>query len=1547
MTNENENAMQQPINFEEDNQLAPIDIPMEQPNLVNTDKNVADNAFLSAFNNDTDLEDEININSNSIDSYNTKQELFKATVDKHIENKNIALENTVNDKRYNTVEEAQRAIEYYEKNRIETKPDYTNEEINEAKLETYKLGGKTFSTPDEVIDTLFSSANTNNEAFYLASETLNDLSEEEGIVNSVSSFVSEAIAVKPLAQMYIGDMTNEKAIELVRDYQSIEDPEAKKKRAVELTKEFYEKTNKNNMTTAFFVHQLGNPYFEKDINNESYAKMVDVFLLGGATDMISLTKLGVKTTTKLGKGASKGALNAAKGVRQVAKRSPIHSMEQVGNVDGAAETLAGIVGEAKDNPAYMAMLERYSGLSQDAIIDLASVSNADELEALALANPEILENYGTVEKFQKYLRTMKQSTDELSLSDIIDTEAVRKGLTEQDRTKFLEQEKSRLELEAANKLSTYNNSYDIETNIITQQQTDSVVAIHVGREDEGLKEFLLNNPDAITKETMDIDIKAAQPLAPIKANRFDVRKLKTFGEFLISPENLLSHGIDYGSKEVGSIVDDITALRNQGQAFFDIVKPKIQQVNKGIKKLPKKQKQLLESVLREGDEYVESGLNTGKDFTYMELVNKGLDEKAIKSYMEYRTVSDSLLDLNNKMKYEELKIKGYGQYGIQLSPDLAKQLNNSKSVAYKVVDDSISQLGTEITGFDNMVKVKADFADQFVYLEGTQQVVKLGNLTNDAIEGYKIVRLSDSIGLDGNPVKFILTQATKNPLPKNVLARRKGYIPRKYEARHYIYKLNEYGDPEVVSAVIRASDIEHEVKALESSNPATKFFTRQEGQDITVAKNGDAFTKYDVNLESNLSFSNNVRKQTLLTDSAGNRIRTKSPFDALSDQVQAAAITKPMVQYRATLLERIDKTMTNLAEIEGKNLLNNPANVMEGIKKEFLPEYNKYQQLINYANKQLVDTGDKAFQSYSRNMRSAVNFVDDKAGKVLPEKVNNILTHAFDNKYAGLYDIENFDPIRAVKTLNFVRLLGLFDPRQVMLQSLQATAILSITPKYGSLGIRDYSMWKLMKKNFRRDTDALKPLMAKSETDLNDMEAAVLDLKDSNLLQSISMNDDLTLQAHGVFSAGKQALNTAVEKGMYFYDLGNEMIYSTAFFAARREFLKGASRRLTKQEMMKVQSRANKLAYNYTSANRAGFQEGVSSMATQFMQVPAKAYESLVSTQLTMPEKVRLLAGQGLFFGYTGVPMGEAFVGYLAQTLNMTEEEVLQKHAGTINEFENGLVGNLFSTVFGYEVSTSNLQFFGANVADIPFFPILKELRQTNDMVRASKIIQEAMGPSFDTVSKGSNLLANTYRVFESFATGDVEEGYVRAKAKFFSADSDLMRYFGTTNKLGKAIMITELGKDIDKYGNVVVRYEEDERLGRAIGGMFGLQDIEKEKAYMSFKQKQLLQDKEKFIEETAAEFFDMGTRVGDFQITKDMFCSFADTNNINQQTCEEVWEKVGSTIIDRLDDENVGDKAKEEILEAMWKFKDSMGELSSEYINEMYRKKQENVNGY
>lgn len=1543
------NNNQQPLDFNDKHNLAPIEIETKQPDLNNRDKVVGDNAFISAFNLGTDLEQEIDVTENNIETFRNKEQVFKPTVDKHIENKNNALAEAVNEKTYKTREEAELAIKHYKDNVIETKDEYSLDEINEMKLETYQLGGKRLETTEELFETLFNPQSANVEASYLAFEKLNDLTEKEGLINTTTSFVSEALAVKPLAQMYVGDLTNEMVIDKIRKLQAIEDPKKKRVEAVALTEEIYEKTNRNNFTTAFLVGQMFDPYYERNINNEVFSKAVDVFLLGGLADSVSLTKVGANASKNLAKGVSKGGVNAAKQINKALKRDPLNGMEQVGNSNGAAETIANILTEAKDNPNYMAMLERYSGFDEDTLIDLASISNAEELEALALSNPKLLQEYKTVGKLQEYLRLMKQASDELNLSDVIDSEAARRTITEGERTKFLEEAKTRMELDAANKLSTYNSQFDIETNLIVQEQANVIEAIHIGKTDKGLEEFKAQYPDAVLKEKVEIDIKAVQPLAPIKdRSKLDVRDLK-YGEFAISPENLLSHGIDYGEEAGGvtSIVNDITALKNQGQTLLSEVKPVIKQVNKNVKKLSKKQKKLLTQVLREGDEYIENGINVGKDFSYMELVNKGLDEKAIKSYMEYRTVADELFKLNNKMKYDELKIKGYGEYKITLDSQFAKQLNNSKTTAYNIVNDQISQLGIEVKGLDNMKKIKQDFADQFVYVEGGQQVRKMGDLTNEELAGLKFVRLNNSIGMNGDPVKFILTQAEKNPLPLNVLQRRKGYIPRKYEARHYIYKLNEYGDPEVLSGVVRASDLKKELAAIQKQNQGTKLFTRLEGQDITTAKSSNAFSNYDVNLESNLSFSNNVRKKTLLTDSQNNRLRTKNPFDALSDQLQAAAVTKPLVKYRAALIERVDKTLTLLAEAEGKNLLKNPANILEGIKKEFLPEYNKYQQIINYVNKQLVDTGDKHFEAYSRTMRNAVNFLDDKAGKVLPTKINKALDKLFDNNVIGLHDLEKYNPIEGLKTITFVRLLGLFDPRQVLLQSLQTLSIMSISPKYGSIGVRDYTMWKLMKKNFRRDLKALEPLMKKSDTDLKDMEAAVIDLKQSNLLQSINTNDDLKLQSNGVFSRAKDGLNTVIDKGMYFYDLGNEMVYSTAFFAARREILKGASRRLTPEEMIKVQDRANRLAYNYTSANKAGFQDGIFSLSTQFMQVPAKAFESLISTQLTTPEKIRLLAGQGLFFGYAGVPMGQAFTGYLMQTLNTSEDEVLNKYAGAINDFENGVVGNLFSTLFGYDVSTTNLQFFGANVTDIPFYPILKELRESNDMVSSSRIIAEAMGPSFDTVSKGQNLLANTYRLFNNFAVGNIDEGYAVARANFFSSNSNLAKFFGTTNKLGKAIMVYELGEERDSFGNVLVRYEDDDKLGRAVGAMLGLNNIEVEKSYMMIKQKQLLEDKERFIKETAKEFFDMGMKSKDFEATKNMFMSFSDKMNINQQTAEEIWENVGYQIMDRLADDKVSNNVKNDIIEAMWLFKDPDKELSTEYRNEMYKMKRENNNGY
>jgi hypothetical protein len=88
---------------------------------------------------------------------------------------------------------------------------------------------------------------------------------------------------------------------------------------------------------------------------------------------------------------------------------------------------------------------------------------------------------------------------------------------------------------------------------------------------------------------------------------------------------------------------------------------------------------------------------------------------------------------------------------------------------------------------------------------------------------------------------------------------------------------------------------------------------------------------------------------------------------------------------------------------------------------------------------------------------------------------------------------------------------------------------------------------------------------------------------------------------------------------------------------------------------------ASRVAFNYTSANRAYWQTGPLSIPTQFLQVPMKFYEDLLmpiiggkrfKSQFTKAERFRMLMGQTILFGMAGVPLGNFIKDGVAKMLS-------------------------------------------------------------------------------------------------------------------------------------------------------------------------------------------------------------------------------------------------------------------------------------------------------
>lgn len=1541
-----------------DNEIGdePFDVNTEIENPINDpDSVVANSAAIKAYVKGTKIEDEIKNEERNIDVYKNKQEAFKSAIDDYVNFENETLIDAANNQTFKTTEEAEGVIQYVKNNQKETKVEYTNEDIQKVKMEIYSSAGNKFNSEEDYFNYIFSNDNINSKARYMSRSRLNELTESDGFINDASSLASSVIG-KSLVDGFVGDFTNETVKSDIEKYQLITDQDEKIKEAQRLTEKFYNGTGRNSFTTRFLVEQLNNPYYKNNINNDVFIETASM-LAFGVGDLVTAGKLSsyvVKGVAKnaikkpsvkivdgikkvidegvsgvgdeieevndivvktVGKGFKKSssikaaATKIAEEISTNIRPSIINEMDELKNHRGASEMLMGLVKSSKENPEIAEKIKRYTGLEESDLTDLASISNQKELDALRLLNKNknIPADIKTVNEFQKGLRKYVDNNID-GYEKIKNTELAREAITEQDKLSFIKRKETELDEEMVknNKYKSFDFSSDIKRN----KDTDTISITRTYEYKDG-------RPSKKTTENIDLDINIVDGFSVINKNKYDIGKGPSELDWFLSEDSKLFYGINYG-KEIGvqKLPDDLTAVMNQSVSFESLAKDEVKKLIKSKNKLAKENKEqnnLLNLVLKEGDQFMEDGINKGKAFNYFELKTKGMDDKAIELYFNFRSNADQLLSLKNKTIRDELILKNYKEYSFKIHDDDISKLKNS-STKLQFDGDELKYFGVEIKGEGKKLSVKTQDSKAIVYVAEEGKTIPINEIKNEVYNNNNLIKLVSPFGINDNSITYVLVNKfKKNVLPQDVIEKRTGWIPRKYKARHYIYTENEYGKANVVSGVVRSGDIEKEILKLKKKNPNKKYYSREEGEDIalnTKLKSGSYVDNIDVSIESNLNFSINKRKKELLKNADDKILETEDPFEVIGNQIRVTASTIPVSQYRMSMVKRLERTITDIQSSEKigmQNILKNPANVLEGIKDEFKYKFKNEQRLIDFVNKRVVDPSDPNFKKYSDKMKHYVNYADKKLSDSLNEKINKKMEGILN--YA--YELENINPLQVVKSMNFIRLLGFFDPRQAILQPMQATAILSISPKYGSLGLKDYAMFKLMKKNFRRNPEVLNDIMKKTDTDLSYMENAILDLNKSNIMSSISNNADLTLQNNGIFSKAKDNLDNFIDKGMYFYDLGNELVYSTAFFAARREVLNGADRALTKSEMIKAQTITNKLAYNFTAANKAQFQDGIPSMAFQFMQVPAKAYESLAGSTLTIPEKARLLAGQGLFFGYAGVPMGEAIASYIAKTLNLSEEEVYSKHATDIEKLENGFVGYVLSNVLDYDVSTENMAFFGAGVSDIPFAPLFKTLAASNDNIRMSTLFSEAFGASSDTIYKTNSLLSNLGKSLSGFVVGDFDKGYTKAREAIFSTDSNLMKYFGTTSKISRAIMIMEKGIDVDKYGNRYATYEEDERLKRAVGAMFGFNDLEKERGLILRDQFNMIKDKEKWLKDTSLHYYKMMEENETSQeAVKHTFMLHMKHNNVPEHTAYEAWERTNTMVLNKLLSENVKDNA-------------------------------------
>jgi hypothetical protein len=851
--------------------------------------------------------------------------------------------------------------------------------------------------------------------------------------------------------------------------------------------------------------------------------------------------------------------------------------------------------------------------------------------------------------------------------------------------------------------------------------------------------------------------------------------------------NLLSPSTLFG--DLGRFVNNLTFAGDQAAK----IGKRLQDMHKSIHKgLSIGQKKELDGLLLYGDE-------SGRVFSIDELENglietkishKTHDGATIQAYYRMRALYDELHDMRDYFVRKDLEFAGY------------------KDVSYVAESgETVRFLGRPM---DNFRGQDLDGIHTVFTPGGEKQYTSLDLLRANKDEwdkaGYQLVELYEPHvklvrGKETTVTKFAMVEdgatAKIGAMPKKVLNYQPGYIPRVYNKGYSFVK--DYRNPARPVTSF----------ATETRDDANKFREQLNGfagEEVYVVKGDRELTKAErLTMDSDsfggLYTGGRSRRELLVrTSDGGYRPERVGNGEATARYMSNIASLMPVAEYRQALMKQWANSVDHIAEKEGRFGLTDKTDFDSAI--DLSPQ--KLAMMENardYIKTQLKLQTDeeKMFNHALKKMSDAM--YDKDAGKA-----RNFVRAATQ----GMIDK---DPVQQLKGMTFNLQLGMFNPRQLIMQAQNAVIAASVSPLHAPGAIADSLAMRLIVLSKDTQLDGTMKAAAKLiGRDVADLELMMSDFKKSGLWDSIKQNADFDANVVSLGGNTMAKMREAASAGRIFFREGELMARLTSFSIARRRLGKGAS----PQEIFDEHLR---LSMNMQSANAATWQKNFMGVPLQYMQVFTKFYENLIPGLMfdkfgkgawTPKEAYSILAGQITAYGTVGIPVAEDAYAYLADSLGITPAQAEEEYPwvkkslsqgawgfmGQMMGMENDFSGDL--SLIGGTSSTSLVQFgkamyqgamTGGSDVDLSRAlagPSLTSISRTMDVGRSMATAAQVLAedPSLETL--GSQVL----EVADSFAS--LTSTWSNARKAIFLHD------IGLVSKQGNSIFSSSQMADIN-----------------------------------------------------------------------------------------------------------------------------------------------------
>ncbi len=844
-------------------------------------------------------------------------------------------------------------------------------------------------------------------------------------------------------------------------------------------------------------------------------------------------------------------------------------------------------------------------------------------------------------------------------------------------------------------------------------------------------------------------VKLKSPLNEIDSST--PTNLSWFSKYFGNIDNIISKNVVAGARSVEGAQNQVFQTARQ---VFD----------NSLKVLGTKRGQDTLRVIQRGvdnDEWLNPKEFLGK---FRKIVGRDARKDEVEAYFAFKQLNDFDYELKNKVLYEDAVARGEKSYSLNISSgplefnaapkDVSRIIENGKNKqAIHVIEDvasesvTISKGGLDELGMESLRKTHdllevnprwtAQLFDDGVTSEPTKWVFVPkgtkakgvsthqlpykagGRRVNNSPSYLKVGRIKN--GGDGTPVR-VSDIATHGSVSK---AKAKQAAESLNEIFIAVKGLDDAADLKQLDALVASKNLD--AIGITTAKQADEFFKSHRlydydqinfagVRDRELVKMGDG-TALNILDETDEPIMSNIRNQ--MNGMRGDRLKNLDGEDSLIlDPMAALADSLDTTTRFASVQGYRDHMLTFMRERFGDKLnYDTRANPIEILSANVHQQFRQDTGLVRaiQAHQRYIEeviskrTGWE--EEYLQKAESAVNWAFDKSSDVA-KGLKDGWVEKGSARQAALR-IATKDPAGRLKNLVFNAKLGLFNIPSFIIQAMNITNIMALSPKYGARAAKhalparlaltggvDGSMRKQIAKGwkeagFRSEDDFFEYIDEFNNLGLGHLDRGIADVAGVNGAQL------------GTSKAGAVA-----EAGRVFFNEGEKISRLTSYGAARLRWLedKGINPRgleaTSKEGRLWIQNEAHRLSLGLSRQDvQLGFR-GLAGVPTQFWSYPFRLTGAMLPTRLgggtafSGAEKARLAMAQAFLYGSAGIPIADMIVNhYTAKSDNLDPVVAKAMTNGAIDTAIYALTDGKANTNFAGRAGGG--QFFTDIVRDI------------------------------------------------------------------------------------------------------------------------------------------------------------------------------------------------------------------------------------------------------